>query len=88
MEEMLARAGEEPERDTAACFVLAMAQHQLRQTDNARVSLGKGREILNAKMPTLTGGHLGDNWDDWVTAHALLREAKALIEDQPARPKQ
>jgi tetratricopeptide (TPR) repeat protein len=85
MQQVLEHAGPIPERDAAAWLVLAMAQHKLKQADPARVSLIKGREIINTTMPTLEGRNLGENWDDWVIAHALLKEAKALIES-PSTP--
>jgi eukaryotic-like serine/threonine-protein kinase len=88
MQQVLERAGPLPERDAAAWLVLAMAQHQLKQADHARASLIKGREIINATMPTLDGRNLGENWDDWVIDHALLRETKALIRLPPTTPKE
>ena len=32
-------------------------------------------------MPKLDSGNLGDQWNDWIMAHAVLNEAKVLIED-------
>jgi serine/threonine protein kinase/tetratricopeptide (TPR) repeat protein len=82
MRRVLADAGREPNRDAEACIVLAMAQHQLKQPQEARASLTRGMEIVETKMFKLEGGNLGDNWDDWVFAHVLLDEAKALMQLQ------
>jgi serine/threonine protein kinase len=67
-------------------MVLAMAQHQLKQPDEARAAFAKGIEIKEAKMPRLESGDLGPGWywRDWIIAHALMNEAKALIEGQPS----
>jgi hypothetical protein len=62
-----------------------MAQWQLSHAEEARVALAKGAEIIAAQMPKLEGGDLGDSWNDWIIAHALLKEAKALIE-RPSAP--
>jgi serine/threonine protein kinase len=66
--------------------VLAMAQQQLNQSDNARAALNQGQKILDTKMPKAESGDLGRQWPDWVTACQLLREAKALLPAQPAPP--
>jgi hypothetical protein len=57
-----------------------MAQHQLRQTDEALATLAKGLEFADAKLPKLdTGGWLDEQWNDWIIAHLLMRESQALI---------
>ena len=66
-------------RDVEAYMVLAMAQHQLTQLHEARLSLAKGVRILEANVPLLEAGDLGDGWVDWLIAHALMREAKTMI---------
>lgn len=84
------KAGEDhaPFLEAQASTVLAMAQHQLKQPEQARATLAKGVEIILRKLPKLESGDLGVDWGDWVIAYALAREAKALIEDQtaPAAP--
>jgi hypothetical protein len=62
-----------------AYMVLAMSQNQLGQSAQARASLAKGAEI-EQKLPKLESGDLGAGWMDWIVAHALMTEAKALIE--------
>jgi hypothetical protein len=86
MQKVQADAGPVVDRDAEACMVLAMAQYRLKQADTARATFGKGSEIVNTQLPKLESGDFG-NWIDWIIAHALLREATALIEDQPAKPK-
>jgi hypothetical protein len=46
--------------------------------------LRSGAEIINKELPALDSGDIGEDWIDWIIAHALLREAQALIEGQPA----
>jgi hypothetical protein len=38
----------------------------------------KGLEFEPA-LPQMATGDLGNRWIDWIIAHALLKEAKALI---------
>ena len=73
-------------RYVQAYMVLAMAQYQLNQHEEARAAFAKGVEIEEAKLPKLDSGDLGPGWywRDWIIAHALMNEAKALIEGQPA----
>ncbi len=63
-----------------ACAILAMAQYHLKRLDEARTALAQCAEIIKAKMPSLESGDLGGDWRDWIIAHALLAEAKSLIE--------
>jgi hypothetical protein len=42
------------------------------------------RSLLR-KCLKLEGGDLGDSWNDWIIAQALLKEAKALME-RPSAP--
>ncbi|HOB97673.1 MAG TPA: tetratricopeptide repeat protein [Verrucomicrobiota bacterium] len=66
--------------DVEAYMVLAMAQYRLQQTDEARAALAKGVEIERTKLAKLESGNLGGGWLEWIIAHALMREAQALIE--------
>jgi Flp pilus assembly protein TadD len=66
-------------RTVQAHMTLAMAQLQLNQTEQARVTLAKGLELAEARFPK-AGKGLDDQWHDWIIAHVLMREAKALIE--------
>jgi hypothetical protein len=80
----LSHAGDRPKRDVGAYMALAMAQYRSKQADEARTALAKGVEIAETKLPKLESGDLGDDWLDWIIAHVLMREARALIEGQPA----
>jgi len=80
MQKVLARPGARSLRDVQAYMVLAMAQYQLKQPDEARTTLANGRETARAKLPPLESGDIGADWDDWIIAHALLNEAEALVE--------
>jgi tetratricopeptide (TPR) repeat protein len=77
----LASSGQLLERDACAYLVLAMARTKLKQDGAARGALSKARELLDGKIPKLDGGDLGGQWVDVVIANLLLREARALIED-------
>jgi WD40 repeat protein/tetratricopeptide (TPR) repeat protein/tRNA A-37 threonylcarbamoyl transferase component Bud32 len=78
MRRALSDPGQDLTRDAEASFVLAMAQHQLQQPEEARAALTKGLEIVSTKLPKLESEDLGDGWVDWIIAHALLDKAKGL----------
>ena len=65
-------------------MVLAMAHYQLKQTEEARAAFARGAEIEQTKLPKLESGDIGGDWQGWIIAHALMDEAKALIEGSPA----
>jgi serine/threonine-protein kinase len=73
--------------DTSATMVLAMAEYRSGHREQARASLAKGSEI-EERLPRLESGDLGDDWNNWIIAQALSREAKALIEGQPGPHRQ
>ena len=64
---------------------MAMAQQQLGQTNDARATLAKGVDLADARFAK--AGSLDEQWNDWIIAHALMREAKALI-DSPSTSQQ
>jgi serine/threonine protein kinase len=80
----LAGSGQDAGCAAQACAALAMAQQQLKQTDAARATLARGRQIVESKLPKLESGDIGPEWRQWLMAHALMREAAALIEGPPA----
>jgi serine/threonine protein kinase/tetratricopeptide (TPR) repeat protein len=84
MQKALAKPGESEFRDAQAYLVLAMAHHQLNQVEEARAALAEGSAIIEARQPILGSGARGVDWNDWLIAHALQREAKALIEGSSA----
>ena len=71
-------------RTAQADLLVAMAQYQLKQPEQARASLAIGVERINTKLAKLERG-LDEQWDDWLRVQILLREAKSLIEgEQPS----
>lgn len=78
MEKVAASKGE-MYRTAQAQAVLAMAQQQLGKTNQARETLAKALELVDTRFPKAGKGALDDQWNDWITAHAFLREAKALV---------
>jgi hypothetical protein len=73
-----------PGRDASAFALLAMEDYRLQRFDAAHVALAKGIDIAETKLPKLGDGDLGQDWWNWIIAHALLKEAKALLESPPA----
>ena len=73
-----------PGRDASAFALLAMEDYRLQRFDAAHVALAKGINIAYTKLPKLGDGDLGQDWWNWIIAHALLKEAKELIEGPPA----
>jgi serine/threonine protein kinase len=80
---VLAETGQDVLRDSQEYAVLAMAQQQLAQTNNARAALAAGTQILDTKLPKLESGDIGRDWGQWLTTHLLISEAKGLIEPPP-----
>jgi eukaryotic-like serine/threonine-protein kinase len=70
----------DPYRAVQTHMTAAMAQYQLRQIEQARSTMAKGLEIANTRLPKFTG-ETGpeDRANDWIIAHALIREARELI---------
>ncbi len=62
-----------------ARFILAMAQHQTGQTNEARHTMVKALDEAGRKFPR-TGDH---DWNDQLAAAALMNEARALIGPLP-----
>lgn len=60
--------------------VLAMAQFKLGRTDEAHTALAESEKVVQERLPPLDGHDLGPDWIDWVISHALLDEARNLIE--------
>jgi serine/threonine protein kinase len=75
----------ERERNRAAAIYLvqAMAHQRLKHPTDAAVTLIKGASIVQNQFPQANSGDLGREWPDWLIAHILFREAKALIEAVP-----
>ena len=67
--------------DATAFAVLAMARHRLDRPDEARTNLAQAKAILKQKMPDPPRGTPFDagNWNDWLHAQILTREADELL---------
>ena len=63
-------------------MALAMAQRRLDQHDAAQGALAQGIRLADANTPKTKNRDLGIAWSDWIIAQALMREAKALIENK------
>ncbi len=72
-------------RTVQAHMTLAMAQHQLNQSDQASITLAKGLELAETRFPEPGKASLDEQWHDWIIAHVLIREAKELIEGKPSQ---
>jgi eukaryotic-like serine/threonine-protein kinase len=77
--EKVAAAQGDMYRSVQAQMVLAMAQHKLGKTDQAKENLAKGLETAETRFPKLGKGSLDNQWNDWVIARALMREARTLL---------
>ena len=62
-----------------------VAAEKIGKTNEALMTLAKGVEFANARLPKAGKGSLDDQWNDWIIAHALMREARMLIQsDSPS----
>jgi serine/threonine protein kinase len=66
-----------PNWRTEAYFILAMARYKLNRLDDSKESFAKAVNDLNTKMRP--EGHLDDEWNHWIAAHILMREAATMI---------
>jgi hypothetical protein len=73
-----------PYSQAEAYAILAMAQYKLKQIEESRLALAKCAEFVETQMPKIETGDLGGDWRDWIIAHALLNEARNLIEGATA----
>jgi serine/threonine protein kinase len=82
----LTNSGEDSFGQAEAAATLAMAQQQLKQPDNAKISLTKCEQIVVTQLPKLESGDLGPGWGQWLMAKALKKEASTLIDGKPDLP--
>lgn len=68
------------QRRVDAWMVIAMARYHLQEPDAARSALAKGLALAEASLTKPEDFDNDFNWVDWVFAHALMREARALIQ--------
>jgi tetratricopeptide (TPR) repeat protein len=69
-------------RDAEAYLALAMAQMKSGKPAEARAALTRGEAIVASSMPSLENRDLGGSWTDWIIAHALKKEAQAVVGGQ------
>ncbi|HMJ66023.1 MAG TPA: protein kinase [Candidatus Binatia bacterium] len=67
-------------RKVQSYMLMAMAQQQSARAEQARATLREGLEFADARLPKIGRDRLGEDWNDWVIAQILMREAKGLIE--------
>jgi tetratricopeptide (TPR) repeat protein len=67
--------------DAVAFAALALAQHGLSRTDEAKDSLAKAKAIVARNTPDRSEGRpfRAGNWNDWLHAEILVGEAEGLI---------
>ncbi len=61
-------------------MVLAMAQYQLGQTNEARTALAEGVRLAGVRASWLKKGDLSSFWYSDMRDQAMINEAKALIQ--------
>jgi len=59
--------------------ILSMARFKSGQTNEAFIALAECGKVIEEQLPKLSNGNLGQDWRDWIIAHALQKEAKALV---------
>jgi tetratricopeptide (TPR) repeat protein len=63
--------------------LMAMADYKLGRVDEALAALAKAAEIADTQLPNIQSRWVGHGWGDLLIGHALLREARELIEGEP-----
>jgi hypothetical protein len=75
----LRRSVESEARVACVRLLLAMARHQIGETEQARKLLAAAAEPIRALMESSLGKWSDDiTWVDWMNAHILLIEAEAV----------
>jgi hypothetical protein len=70
-----ANAGSYDDCRACACFISAMAHHQLKETNRARAGLNLGREIVRTKLVSADGKYLTPAWWSVLMTQILMSEA-------------
>ena len=68
-----------PHSQAEAYAVLAMARYKLGNEIDARQMLSNCNHVIESRLAK-PGESLGQDWKDWIIAHALQSEAKQMIE--------
>jgi serine/threonine protein kinase len=70
-----------PYSQSESWAILAMSEYHLHQVAASRADLARCEQVVQDQMPRF-GDVLGYDWRDWIIAHALLAEARNLIQGQ------
>ena len=71
---------------TAVIVVEAMALHRTGDT-SARRSLAEVKKLIDEKFLARIGADMNVDWQNWLVAQLLYREAEALLEKKKDEPK-
>jgi serine/threonine protein kinase/tetratricopeptide (TPR) repeat protein len=85
MQQAVQTQGPEPTRDAGAAAVLAMAKHQLNQSDEANRFLTQGTKLAK-DFPSPDNPEFSSAWQNVLATRILLAEARALVLESPAMP--
>jgi len=78
--------GADASRFVEAYSVLAMAQCQQNEAQEARATLAQGTDMAK-KLTNLDSSDIGSGWRDWIIAQALIKEGDTLIRDRSSQEK-
>jgi serine/threonine protein kinase len=67
--------------------ILAMSRFKMGQTNEARAALADCDQVIEKSLPKVNSGDLGQDWRDWIIAHALQSEAKQTINGELLPPR-
>jgi len=70
-----------PHSQAEAYATLAMAQYMLGNENDARQTLTNCNDVIQSRLAK-PGQFLGQDWKDWIIAHALQSEAKQMIDGE------
>ncbi len=68
--------------------VEAMALYRTGDAHGARRSLAEAKKLIDEKFRVRFGADLEEDWDHWLAAQLLYREAEALLVSKKEEPKQ
>ena len=64
-----------------------MALYHSGDAQGARGSLAEAKKLIDEKFRVRFGGDLEGDWDHWLAAQLLYREAEALLASKKEGPK-
>jgi len=68
----------------AFAMLQAMTQYKLGQVQEARPTLANGLWLAKDRLPVAGQSSLGDDWNQWILAQILMREAAVLMPEVAA----